>query len=287
MLQSWGGIIGMDRLLLAKVHKVQLEIANEVKRICDKYHITYFLIAGTLLGAVRHKGFIPWDDDLDIGMLRKDYIRFLKIARKELKDYYFLETWKVSPGYGMPFAKIRKNGTKYIERNSKNVNCHPGIYIDIFPFDHVPNSKLLRLIHEYQLKFYQYVILELCNYKVSLNNKSIKGFIYNLLKQRVKGFHIKYLKKKYEMISKKYNKKPTEFVLAVGGSYGYKKETIKFSWVSQTDELDFEGHSFKVPKGYKEYLACLYGDFMTPPPTNQRYNRHDIIEVNFFVNLSR
>ena len=138
----------MDNLQLAKVHLVQLEIANEVKKICENYKIKYFLIAGTLLGAVRHRGFIPWDDDLDMGMLRKDYIKFLKIARKELDDKYYLESWKVASGYGLPFTKIRMNGTKYIERNSKDVNCHLGIFIDIFPFDNVPDNKVQRLIHE-------------------------------------------------------------------------------------------------------------------------------------------
>src|SRR5690554_5979187 len=151
----------MNNLQLAKVHKVQLEIANEVKRICEKNNIKYFMIAGTLLGAVRHRGFIPWDDDLDIGMLRNDYKRFIELAAKELNDTYYLETWYTSSGYGMPFAKIRKNDTRYIEKSSKDVKCHPGIFIDIFPFDNVPNNKVLRLINEYWLKFYQYLILEL------------------------------------------------------------------------------------------------------------------------------
>lgn len=271
----------MNNLQLGKVHKVQLEIANEVKRICDKYNIKYFMIAGTLLGAVRHRGFIPWDDDLDIGMLRDDYKRFLKLAAKELKKIYYLETWYSSPGYGLPFAKIRKNNTRYIENNSKDVNCHPGIFIDIFPFDNVPNNKVLRLIHEYRLKFYQYLIFELCMYSISINYKYIKRLVYTLLKKSVKNKSLKEIKKRYEGISKKYNSKQTEHVHAVGGAYGYKKETIKTSWVLQVDELEFEGHMFKVPKGYKEYLTYFYGDYMTPPPRNNRYNRHDIIELKF------
>ena len=92
----------------------QLSIAKEIQRICKKHKIIFFLNAGTLLGAVRHQGFIPWDDDLDVGMLRSEYDRFIDIASKELDEAYFLQTWDSDPKYPMPFAKIRLNGTKYI-----------------------------------------------------------------------------------------------------------------------------------------------------------------------------
>lgn len=271
----------MNNLQLEKVHKVQLEIAHEVKRICDKNKIKYFMIAGTLLGAVRHRGFIPWDDDLDIGMLRNDYERFIELAAKDLKNIFYLETWYTTSGYGMPFTKIRKNDTRYIEEKSKDVNCHPGIYIDIFPFDNIPDNKVLRLTHEYLIKFYQYLILERCMYNISFDSAGIKGIIYSLLKKRVKGIDVKELKEKYEAVSGRYNKKQTECAAAVGGSYGYKKETIKLAWVSQIIDLEFEGHLFKAPIGYKEYLSYFYGDFMTPPPKDKRYNRHGIIELKF------
>ncbi len=125
---------------LNKVHKVHLEIVSEVKRICKKNGIKYSMIAGTLLGAVRHHGFIPWDDDLDIGMLRRDYERFLQVARKELCRQYFLQTWETDKNFVLPFAKIRKNGTKLVEKNSADVKMHQGIYIDIFPFDNLPRK---------------------------------------------------------------------------------------------------------------------------------------------------
>lgn len=105
----------MDNEILRKVQLAQLDMAKEVKRICNKYNINYFMDSGTLLGAVRHKGFIPWDDDLDFGMLREDYEKFLKVAPTELNSKYFLQTWKNDDGFPYGFSKIRKK-IQYILR---------------------------------------------------------------------------------------------------------------------------------------------------------------------------
>ena len=118
---------------LRKVQLVQLEIAKEVKRVCDDNNIKYFLTAGTLLGAVRHRGFIPWDDDLDIGMLRKDYDEFCKIAPKHLNSKYCFQTWD-TPLYPFPFGKVRKNGTIFIESKA-NTSMDVGIYVDILVYN--------------------------------------------------------------------------------------------------------------------------------------------------------
>lgn len=90
---------------------------------------------------MRHNGFIPWDDDMDVGMLRRDYEKFMKIAPSEFGDTYFLENWNVESGYGLPFAKVRKNGTQYVEAGSQNAHCHHGFYLDIFPYDNYPDNE--------------------------------------------------------------------------------------------------------------------------------------------------
>lgn len=108
----------MDRKTLRKVQLTQLEILKEVDRICTKHGIKYWLSGGTQLGAVRHNGFIPWDDDLDIDMMREDFNRFLKIARTELQESYYLQDWFTEKAYGLPFAKIRKNNTLFVEAGS-------------------------------------------------------------------------------------------------------------------------------------------------------------------------
>src|SRR5690554_4415622 len=125
----------MDQKTLKKLHNVQIEILNQIVKICNQNKLTYFLIGGTLLGAIRHKGFIPWDDDLDIAMPRKDYEKFLELCQGYLGDEYYLHCSKTDPKYWLPFAKVRKNNTIFEEKSIQTINSHKGIYVDIFPLD--------------------------------------------------------------------------------------------------------------------------------------------------------
>ena len=118
--------------MLRNVQLVQLEIAKEVKRICEQNNISYFMDGGTLLGAVRHKGFIPWDDDLDFGFTRDNYEKFIATAKKNLSSEFFLQTWDSDREYGYAFAKIRKKGTIYQERIAQDSNANCGIFIKAF-----------------------------------------------------------------------------------------------------------------------------------------------------------
>ena len=134
---------------LLRVHELELVIAEEIKRLCTKHHISYFMIAGTLLGAVRHGGFIPWDEDMDFGMTRKNYDRFVRICQKELdSSRFFLQTMETDPGYTYAFAKIRLLGTVFTEALAKDSKAANGIFVDIFPFDHVPKNRLCEKLHE-------------------------------------------------------------------------------------------------------------------------------------------
>ena len=130
---------------LKEHQSVMYEMLKEVARICRKNNITYMLFAGTMLGAVRHKGFIPWDDDLDILMLRREYEKFLKIAEKDLNlEKYYLQK-EFSPHWPMFFSKLRCNGTACIERYvPKDEDTHMGVYIDIFPCDNLHENKIMR-----------------------------------------------------------------------------------------------------------------------------------------------
>lgn len=125
--------------LIKQVQAIELEILLEVDRICRKHRISYFLDSGTALGAVRHKGFIPWDDDIDIGMLRDDYERFLSVAQEEMGQDYFLQTYRTD-GTPIMFAKVRKTGTTFVEFRLRKFPINHGLFIDIFPYDYLPQE---------------------------------------------------------------------------------------------------------------------------------------------------
>lgn len=131
---------------LEKLHEVLYEILAEVVRICTKHDIPYFVIGGTAIGALYDKAILPWDDDIDIGMKRDDYERFLRVAPEELGDAYFLSWLGTDPHTPYHFAKVKKNNTLFVEDNFKTVPMHQGIFVDIFPFDRIPDNRCLRRI---------------------------------------------------------------------------------------------------------------------------------------------
>lgn len=124
-----------DPSTLRRLQLVELDILEVVADVCERHGIRWFLDRGTALGAVRHKGFIPWDDDVDVGMLREDYERFLQIAEKELPNGYSLHTPDNTPHYAPLFAKVYKDGTEFWSREISESKCEQGIFVDIFPYD--------------------------------------------------------------------------------------------------------------------------------------------------------
>ena len=156
----------MEKELLRKVQLTQLEIAKEIRRVCDENNIRYFLACGTFLGAVRHQGFIPWDDDMDIGMLRSDYEKFCRIAPQKLKPEDCLQTWYTDPNYSLPFGKVLKRNTPYLESKKTRKLKENGFYVDIFPYDYAPedpaelNSYVLKLLNIVQIRAVRFQLLK-------------------------------------------------------------------------------------------------------------------------------
>ena len=135
------------------LHAELYDILGETIRVCQKHNIPYFVIGGTAIGALYDQAILPWDDDIDIGMTRENYNKFLKVAPGELGPSYFLSWIETDPHTPYYFAKVKKNDTLFVEEMFKNVPMHPGIFVDIFPFDKIPDNKLLRRIQSEALGF--------------------------------------------------------------------------------------------------------------------------------------
>lgn len=274
----------MEKELLRRVQLAQLEIAKELKRVCDENGIRYFMDSGTLLGAVRHKGFIPWDDDMDFGMMRDEYERFLKIAPEKLSDEYFLQTWESDPYYGMPFAKLRKKGTRYVERNSERSKAHNELFIDIFPYNSYPDSEEDRKQQGFEIKKDFTSLLGLSGAtpwlqyqnpvkRASSRLKFLGVTLYGKLAGREN------LIRKYTEAATRFNGQMTKNVFEEGGSAAYDSWVVSRKCFDAYQTLLFEGVEFSAPADADTYLRDVYGDYMQLPPVKERENRHQVLEV--------
>lgn len=275
----------MDSETLRRVQLAQLSIAKEIKRICNDNGIEYFLDSGTLLGAVRHKGFIPWDDDMDIGMTRENYDKFIEAAKSGLKEEYFLQTWETDKNYPMPFAKIRLNGTKYVENVFEKAQMHQGIYVDVFPYDIWPDKKGRQKKLWRKRLYLQSMIMMKCHYLKFKSDKAWKYFLKAVMFTFIRFLSLFHSKRS---LIKRYEKEARKFS-ALGGESVY-EQTVNFKfgyWVVPSEciensiELLFEDETFKCPQEYDKYLTEVYGDYMTLPPEEKRAVGHNIIEVDF------
>lgn len=273
----------MDEETLRKIQMIELEIAKEIKRICDMNNINYFLDGGSLLGAVRHNGFIPWDDDFDIGMLREDYEKFLLIANYELSEKYVLQTMHNEKNYGLVFAKVRKKDTLFLEEKSSSNLCYNGIFIDIFPYDAYPKVFIQQKKQKITLNILKRLIISKSGHKpwIEKNKISIKKWIIYLPIRCISFFVSKsFLINKYDQGCTIYNSFGNGKVFPNGIS-NYGKFYIDKEVVVNTEEHIFEDVLFKIPIGYDQFLRTLYGDYLELPPEEERYNRHGVVQIQF------
>lgn len=273
---------------IKKVQEVELEILLEFDRLCKEHGIKYQLCSGTLLGAIRHKGFIPWDDDIDVCMLREEYMKFLDISNENLDKRYFLQTNETDKNYNCQFAKIRKNHTIFMQEIVKETNIHQGIFIDIFPFDNVKINNILGKMQRIVLNFIlrlNYFRLKQLVYNTSNNIiRYLKLIIHYLMKIIPKSL----LDNLTLKIMSVFNGQDTKYVGELSLSLSknlYDRFTIEKRIFYDTIEWEFEGHKFPVPREYDYVLTKNYGDYMTPPPLEQQKPHHDIIEICFDTTL--
>ena len=268
---------------LRKIQLCELMCLKEIKRICEKNSIPYFLIGGTLIGAVRHKGFIPWDDDIDVGMLRKDYDRFLEIAPTEIdKETFFLQTPETEDNcYDYEIARVRLNNTHFIQKHRKNLNLHNGFFAEIIPYDDLPNTNLKCVLYSKYFRFMKKLVGYRGGYEYEVTSKKVKKIIFLILVNLSKIIPFKVLDNKMRNYHKKYYNTNSEKVFLLAGAYNYKRESHLRKTVSEFTELQFEDDTFKVPKEYDMFLREQYGDYMQLPPAEKQIGKLTVVDLDF------
>ncbi len=283
--KSSDSILGID---IKKIQKIELDILLEFHKICKKHDIKYQLFAGTLIGAVRHKGFIPWDDDIDVCMLRSEYNRFLAVVEDELSSEYFFQTYETDPNYINKFAKIRKNGTMFMEKLVKGVDMHHGLYIDIFAMDNVQLDTLKGKHQIWMLR----TIDSIFKYRVKARHETLNPgserskakFKYNIMK--ILPISKARIEKYVLNIITKFNHEPTEYVadLANPAEGVLEKFMMRRETIEDSIELEFEGYKFPCPKAYDEVLTRAYGNYMHQPEVENRVSHHNIVKIDLDTN---
>jgi lipopolysaccharide cholinephosphotransferase len=267
-MEKWREVYTEEQI--NKIQQIELRNLVVIKEVCSKLGIEFFLYGGSLIGAVRHNGFIPWDDDLDIAMFRKDYEKFISEAPKYISDEYDLQTPYNTPKSPYPYTKLRLKGTKYVEYGYHKLNIEQGLYVDIYPIDNLPDND--ELYHK-QFKQYQRLVKlyawRQCPY-LSDETSSLKTKIKRVLKFCVstllKIVPQKYLMNQIDNVATRYNGVHTERK----GNLNFPRPVNFFYNILPYERGEFNGISVNLPSGWDQHLTLRYGNYKEFPPEEKR-----------------
>lgn len=262
---------------LKYIRDMELELLAHVDRICRANNIQYFLSGGTMLGAVRHKGFIPWDDDIDIAMLREDFEKFKQVAKEQLPKKYQYQSHTNKDGYHYFFDKITIKDTYFSTKYSDGFDMLKGISMDIFVFDKTSDKKFFQKLHYKKLMLLRLLM------NVRWINKPRKDKSYmlsKLLLPVLRLFSMDFYSKRYDKLLRKYEKKKTSTVLPPATDHKWRGVMPKH-WFENVTDAPFENVMSYIPTGYDNYLKQWYGDdYMDLLPLSQRVGSHDFYRLD-------
>lgn len=257
---------------LMELHDRLLDMQIEIAKFCLSNNIQWFLIGGSLLGAVRHDGFIPWDDDLDIGMTRSNYEKFVRLFPKsELNTRgYFIKVPGEYANYHATFLKVCDPFTLLEENTGQKIN----LFIDIFPFDSVPNNRFSRRMQYYSYLFW----FEAVKFRMNdIKYTGLKNAIRVFITLFTNGYSLKQLILKRDSYMKKYNKKKdASTVVNFSSSYGFMKEKFNRAELNSLILHKFESTQFFIPEQFDKFLANMYGNYMALPTKEEQTPKHII-----------
>ncbi len=253
---------------LEHLHQILIGIISDIDGLCKDNNIKYYLLGGSAIGAIRHHGFIPWDDDLDIVMDNSNYQRFIAVAKEKLnKDKYYLQIGlKDWPLY---FTKVRLKGTVFDE--GENSGKSQGIFVDVFKMDNVSSNTLVAMWQYFWAK--AFLSYQLSQRKVSGNISPIKR-ILRALSFPMRNKHLRdYARRQVEFL----NDTDSDYLGLFYGRTRWRNAIVKKDWFGDPVYVPFEGISLPVPERYDQYLTKMFGDYMTPPPVNKRVSTHYVM----------
>ena len=243
----------------------ELDILKEVDRICKENDITYFLTWGTAIGAVRHSGFIPWDDDIDISMLPRDYIKFKEVAKTQMKEPYFYQDWSTDPYSYLSWAKIRNSDTTSMEKRMSNYPINWGVCIDIFPLIPTPEAQIDKKT-EWYLKCMNVAIakpLDQYGYCDARYGKYLP-YLPSGLCRYIKNYC-------FDKLMNRNSDMP--YVITEIDN----RRVEPRAYYNKTIQIQFEDMEFPISADYHDSLTCCYGDYMKEPEVKDRIDHGDII----------
>lgn len=277
---------------LNDLQRVDLDILAAVTALCERRGLRYYALGGTLLGAVRHKGFIPWDDDIDIAMPRPDYDQLLSIAEEELGDRYVLQNYRTHPDDPAPtyLTRVGRAGTLVSYGVAQEAKLMP-IWIDVFPLDAMPTHGALRMIHKYRLLWqrlkFQFSCYEANAHQHKTNRPAHERALMRFRELTKFGaeWDPAQVLAETERVARAYDYGDEEWFVNLFGAYKF-REMFPKSWFGEGVELPFEDTVIRCPIEYDRVLTQMYGNYMTPPPRSDRALHHCVTVLRLPDDLS-
>lgn len=265
-----------------KLQLVQVEIMDEIHRICIENGITYYMIGGTALGAVRHRGFIPWDLDMDIAMTRENYDRFKEICATELNPRFLYRDYTNTSKFAHPHALLCIKNTfleiKFDKYNPDTENL--GIYLDIFPLDNAPADEKLQQKQADRLNR----IKNMKKYKLATlyQNSTVKKICKKTVSALMFWTSVDEINKKMDACMRQYDSEPTGYLCSMASHYSYKKQCMPQEIYGTPQLLEFEGREYYGPQNVDEYLTRIYKDYMKLPSKDEQKQNLAVFEKVIF-----